>query len=152
MATGTGAARGGFEMRGQECSADLRVCFGRKPRYGVGSAGGTGLPEPWFAQALECEPMCLAVPGQVLSVAGDEPLSRTGRVSFGGVVKEVSLALVPEAGVGDYVLVHVGVAISKVDAEEARQVFEYLQQMQDLAEVESAAAGAAPAAAAGPEG
>jgi hydrogenase expression/formation protein HypC len=85
--------------------------------------------------------MCLAVPGQILSVAGDEPLSRTGRVSFGGVVKEVNLALVPEAGVGDYVLVHVGVAISKVDETEARQVFEYLRQMEEMAELEPGPSG-----------
>lgn len=96
--------------------------------------------------------MCLAVPGQILSVAGDEPLSRTGRVSFGGVVKEVNLSLVPEAGVGDYVLVHVGVAISKVDEAEARQVFEYLQQMQELAELEPAPPGGSPGPATSPDG
>ena len=81
--------------------------------------------------------MCLAIPGQVLSVAGDNPLERTGRVSFGGIVKEVSLALVPEAAVGDYVIVHVGVAISKVDEDEARQVFDYLKQMDELSELEA---------------
>ena len=63
--------------------------------------------------------MCLAVPGQVLNVA-DDPL-RTATVSFGGVTKSVSLALVPEAGVGDYVIVHVGFAISKLDEEAARR-------------------------------
>ncbi len=76
--------------------------------------------------------MCLAVPGQVLSVAGDEPLARTGRVSFGGVVKEVSLACVPEAKMGDYVLVHAGIALNTVDAEEARQVLDYLKQIDEL--------------------
>ena len=81
------------------------------------------------------EHMCLAVPGQVLSVAGEDPLERTGRVSFGGIVKEVSLSLVPEVEVGDYVIVHVGVALSKVDEEEARQVFEYLKQMDELVEL-----------------
>ncbi len=81
--------------------------------------------------------MCLAIPGQVLSVAGDDPLERTGRVSFGGIVKTVSLALVPEAAVGDYVIVHVGVAISKVDEDEARQVFDYLKQMEELSELET---------------
>jgi len=93
--------------------------------------------------------MCLAIPGQVLSIAGDEPLERTGRVSFGGIVKEVSLALVPEAAVGDYVIVHVGVALSKVDEDEARQVFDYLRQMDELNELEtpetSAPGGAPPA-------
>ncbi|HEX5647801.1 MAG TPA: HypC/HybG/HupF family hydrogenase formation chaperone [Nitrospira sp.] len=63
--------------------------------------------------------MCLAVPGQVVNVAED-PL-RTATVSFGGVTKSVSLALVPEAGVGDYVIVHVGFAISKLDEEAARR-------------------------------
>ena len=81
--------------------------------------------------------MCLAVPGKVMSVSGDEPLLRTGRVSFGGIVKEVNLACVPEAGVGDYVLVHVGLAISKVDEREAERVFEYLEQMDELRELEA---------------
>jgi hydrogenase expression/formation protein HypC len=63
--------------------------------------------------------MCLAVPGQVLNVA-DDPL-RTATVSFGGVTKSVSLAFVPEAGVGDYVIVHVGFAISKLDEEAAQR-------------------------------
>ncbi len=66
--------------------------------------------------------MCLAVPGQVLNIA-DDPL-RTATVSFGGVTKSVSLALVPEAGVGDYVIVHVGFAISKLDEEAARRTLQ----------------------------
>jgi hydrogenase expression/formation protein HypC len=82
--------------------------------------------------------MCLAVPGQVLSVEGADELTRTGKVSFGGVVKEVNLAYVPEAGVGDYVVVHVGFALSKVDEAEARQVFEYLRQMDELSELNDA--------------
>jgi len=72
--------------------------------------------------------MCLAVPGQVLNVA-DDPL-RTATVSFGGVTKSISLAFVPEAGVGDYVIVHVGFAISKLDEEAARRT---LQTYADLA-------------------
>ena len=80
--------------------------------------------------------MCLAVPGKVLSIAGDDPLTRVGRVSFGGIVKEASLACVPEAKVGDYVLVHVGIAISKLDEEEARRVLAYLQDTDELAELE----------------
>lgn len=80
--------------------------------------------------------MCLAVPGKVLSITGDDPLLRSGRVSFGGVVREVNLAYVPEVVVGDYVIVHVGFAISKVDEEEARRVFEYLREMGDLEEIE----------------
>ena len=80
--------------------------------------------------------MCLAVPGKLLSLTGDEPLTRTGKVSFGGVVKEVNLAYVPEASVGDYVIVHVGFAISKMDEEEAAKVFDYLQQMEKLSAAE----------------
>lgn len=72
--------------------------------------------------------MCLAVPGQILSIQGED-LERTGRVSFGGVVKEVNLSCVPEARVGDYVVVHVGFALSVVDEAEARQTFEYLRQI-----------------------
>jgi hydrogenase expression/formation protein HypC len=79
--------------------------------------------------------MCLAVPGKILSIAGDEPLERSGRVSFGGVVKEVNLACVPEAKVGDYVIVHVGLAISTLDEGEARQTLEYLRQMGELDEL-----------------
>ena len=75
--------------------------------------------------------MCLAVPGKILSIAGDD-LLRAARVSFGGTVKEVNLAYVPEAVVGDYVLVHIGFAISKIDEEEAKNVFEYLKQMGEL--------------------
>ncbi|HMD62298.1 MAG TPA: HypC/HybG/HupF family hydrogenase formation chaperone [Opitutaceae bacterium] len=76
--------------------------------------------------------MCLAVPGKLLSVQGEDPLERSGRVSFGGVIKEVSLACAPEARPGDYVLVHVGVAISVVDAEEAEETFRYLRAMGEL--------------------
>ena len=80
--------------------------------------------------------MCLAVPGKILSVEGDDPILRAGKVSFGGVVKDINLAYVPEAGPGDYVLVHVGFAISVIDEAEAMQVFEYLRQMGELAEAE----------------
>lgn len=79
--------------------------------------------------------MCLAVPGQVLSIAGEE-LQRSGRVSFGGITKEVNLAYVPEARIGDYVIVHVGFALSVVDEAEARQTFEYLRQMEELEELD----------------
>jgi hydrogenase expression/formation protein HypC len=82
--------------------------------------------------------MCLAVPGKILSVEGTDPILRTGRVSFGGIVKQINLAYVPEAKVDDYVLVHVGFAISTIDEEEAKQVFDYLKQMGDLAEAEEA--------------
>ena len=66
--------------------------------------------------------MCLAVPGQVLNIEDDT--LRMATVSFGGVTKSVSLALVPEAGIGDYVIVHVGFAISRLDEEAARRTLE----------------------------
>ena len=80
--------------------------------------------------------MCLAVPGKIVSIEGDDPVLRCGRVDFSGVVKQINLAYVPEAKVGDYVLVHVGFAINTIDEEEARQVFAYLRQMEDLAGIE----------------
>jgi hydrogenase expression/formation protein HypC len=80
--------------------------------------------------------MCLAVPGKILSVSGED-FARTARVSFGGIVKEVSLAYVPEAREGEYVIVHVGFAISLVDEAEALQTFEYLKQMGELAELDT---------------
>ena len=64
--------------------------------------------------------MCLAIPGEVLSIADDAAL-RMGRVSFGGVIKAVCLACVPEAAVGDFVVVHAGFALSVLDAGEARR-------------------------------
>jgi hydrogenase expression/formation protein HypC len=82
--------------------------------------------------------MCLAIPGQILSVTDEGALTRSGKVSFGGIVKEVNLACVPEAGVGDYVIVHVGFAISKVDEQEAQRVFEYLEQMEQPVELKDA--------------
>ena len=79
--------------------------------------------------------MCLAIPGRIESISGDDPLVRMGRVNFGGVLKEACLAYVPEAGVGDYVIVHVGFALSIVDEAEARKVFEYLRQMEALGDL-----------------
>lgn len=79
--------------------------------------------------------MCLAIPGRIERISGEDPLTRMGHVNFGGILKEACLALVPEAGVGDYVIVHVGFALSKVDEAEAHQVFEYLKQMEDLGEL-----------------
>jgi hydrogenase expression/formation protein HypC len=80
--------------------------------------------------------MCLAVPGKILSIEGEEPVLRTGKVQFGGIVKEVHLAYLPEAKVGDYVIVHVGFAISIIDEKEATRVFEYLREMEALRESE----------------
>lgn len=80
--------------------------------------------------------MCLAIPGKLVSIDDAPPLMRMGKANFGGILKEISLAYVPEAKLGDYVLVHVGFALSIVDEAEANQVFEYLQKMDELAELE----------------
>jgi hydrogenase expression/formation protein HypC len=80
--------------------------------------------------------MCLAVPGKIISIAGKDPLSRFGKVDFGGILKEVSLACTPEAQVGDYVIVHVGVAIGRLDETEAQRVFDYLREIDELQELE----------------
>ena len=80
--------------------------------------------------------MCLAVPGKIVNISNDEPLSRKGKVDFSGILKEVSLAYVPEATTGDYVIVHAGFAISKVDEEEAMKVYEYLKEMGEVADLE----------------
>jgi hydrogenase expression/formation protein HypC len=80
--------------------------------------------------------MCLAIPGKIISINKQEDETfRQGKVSFGGIVKEVNLCMVPEANIGDYVLVHVGVAINKVDEDEAKQTFEYLKQMGEIDEI-----------------
>jgi hydrogenase expression/formation protein HypC len=79
--------------------------------------------------------MCLAIPGRITSVTGDDPLWRTGRVDFGGIIKEVSLAYVPDVKIGEYVIVHVGFALSRLDENEAKKVFEYLKEMDELAEL-----------------
>lgn len=82
--------------------------------------------------------MCLAIPGKIESISGDDPLTRMGKVNFGGILKEACLACVPEARVGDYVIVHVGFALSRLDEEEAHKVFDYLKQMQELDELKEA--------------
>ena len=81
--------------------------------------------------------MCLAIPGKIESITGTNAdiTNKKGRVNFGGILKEVCLAYVPEAKVGDYVIVHVGFALSVVDQDEALKVFEYLKQMGELEEL-----------------
>lgn len=77
--------------------------------------------------------MCLSIPGKLIEITAQlDETFRTGKVSFDGVLKEVSLTLVPEANVGDYVLVHVGAAISTIDEEEAKKTFELLKQLNEL--------------------
>lgn len=79
--------------------------------------------------------MCLGIPGKVVHIQPD-PLLPMGKVSFGGITKEVCLAYVPDVEVGEYVIVHVGFAISKVDEQEAIEVFDMLKQMGELEELE----------------
>ncbi len=85
--------------------------------------------------------MCLAIPGQITEILQhDDPLQTQARVNFGGITKTVSLAYVPEARQGQYVIVHVGFAISIVQEDEAVKVFEYLRQMGELDELEAESA------------
>jgi hydrogenase expression/formation protein HypC len=79
--------------------------------------------------------MCLSIPGKLTSVNAQlDDTFRIGKVSFGGILQDVNLSLVPEARVGDYILVHVGVAISIINEEEAHKTFEYLKKTGDLAD------------------
>jgi len=79
--------------------------------------------------------MCLAVPGRVVEIEGEGEL-RMGRVDFSGVQRQVCLAYTPEVALGDYVLVHVGFAISRIDEEAARETLHALEQIGGLAELE----------------
>jgi hydrogenase expression/formation protein HypC len=76
--------------------------------------------------------MCLGVPGRVEEISGEDPIFRTATVSFGGTLREVSLAGVPRAEVGDWVIVHAGFALSILREEEAMEVFEYLRQISEM--------------------
>ena len=76
--------------------------------------------------------MCLAIPGKILSIeSNDSPMDRAGKVSFGGIVKQVQLGYVPEAQVGDYVNVHVGFAISVIDEKEAEETLRAYKEIND---------------------
>jgi hydrogenase expression/formation protein HypC len=87
--------------------------------------------------------MCLGVPGRVLEVEREELLGLLrGKVQFGGITKEVNLMYTPEVRIGDYVIVHVGFAISRLDEEEAMRVFSYLEQLGDLKQLEISDEGA----------
>ena len=80
--------------------------------------------------------MCLAIPGKIKSMEDfKEGYMRTGKVDFAGIIKEINLELVPDAKLNDYVLVHVGVALSIIDEEEANSSLKFLQQMNDLDEL-----------------
>jgi hydrogenase expression/formation protein HypC len=75
--------------------------------------------------------MCLAIPGKIICIVNDDPIMRTGKVSFGGIEKDVNLAYTPDAGIGDYVIVHAGFAISKLDEEEAEETFRLFQEIKE---------------------
>lgn len=80
--------------------------------------------------------MCLAIPGKVVELqTADDHVNRPGKVSFGGIIREVNFCFLPEVEVEDYVLVHVGVALSKVDEEEALETLKYLKEMGELDEL-----------------
>ena len=80
--------------------------------------------------------MCLGVPGKVIEIEPNSLDMLMGKVSFAGIVKEVCLAYVPDIQIGEYVIVHVGFAISKVDEQEAMEVFRYLKEIEELGELE----------------
>jgi hydrogenase expression/formation protein HypC len=81
--------------------------------------------------------MCLAIPGKIMSINDElDDLFRIGKVSFDGIIKEVNLVMVPEAKLGDYVMVHVGSAISVVDEEEARETMDVLRQLDEMCDLE----------------
>ncbi len=75
--------------------------------------------------------MCLALPGKVISIEHDESLSRMAKVDFGGVVKDISLDSVPEANMGDYVIVHAGFALNVLDEDEAQEVFQSFKELDE---------------------
>lgn len=81
--------------------------------------------------------MCLAIPGKIEKIDAQlDEIFRSAKVSFGGIIKDVNLSMVPEANEGDYVLVHVGVAISTIDKEEALKVFQTLKDLGELDELD----------------
>ncbi len=77
--------------------------------------------------------MCLAIPGKIVSISEEQKTEfKVAKVSFDGIIKEANLSMLPEAKVGDYVLVHVGIALSVVDEEEAMQTFQYLKEIGEI--------------------
>jgi hydrogenase expression/formation protein HypC len=79
--------------------------------------------------------MCLAIPGKIVEITDNDPIMRSGKVNFGGIVKEVNLAYVPEAVIDDYVIVHAGFALSTLDEKEANEVFGYLKEIGEIEEL-----------------
>ncbi|MFO7907933.1 MAG: HypC/HybG/HupF family hydrogenase formation chaperone [Pirellulaceae bacterium] len=90
--------------------------------------------------------MCLGIPGRVLEIIPSEQDSamRMGKVEFGGIAKDICLAYLPDVEVGDYVLVHVGFAISRLDEEEAGEIFSYIEQLGELSDMNDPFAGSDP--------
>lgn len=80
--------------------------------------------------------MCLAIPGKLIDITEDPNGVRMGRANFGGIVKQVCLEYTPEVNPGDYVLVHVGFALNKVDEDEAERTYKLLQEMDQLQELD----------------
>ncbi len=80
--------------------------------------------------------MCLAVPGKIIEISGEDPMLRSGKIDFGGIFKEASLAYLPEAVIGNYVIVHAGFALSILDEEEAKKTLEYLSEIDALNQAE----------------
>lgn len=76
--------------------------------------------------------MCLAVPGKIIAISGNESLFRTGQIDFSGIKKEVSLAYLPEAKLNDYVIVHAGFALSIIDEHEARESLNAFQDLENF--------------------
>ena len=79
--------------------------------------------------------MCLGIPGKVITIYREQDLLM-GKIDFGGVVKQACLETIPHLAVGDYVLIHVGFALAKIDEAEARQIFTFLEAMNDLEELD----------------
>lgn len=80
--------------------------------------------------------MCLAIPGKLIEISENDEGVRMGKANFGGIVKQVCLEYTPEVNTGDYVLVHVGFALSKVDEEEADRTYKLLEEMKQLSELD----------------
>ncbi len=80
--------------------------------------------------------MCLAIPGKLIEISTDGSGVRMGKANFGGIVKQVCLEYTPEVEMGDYVLVHVGFALSKVDEAEAARTYQALERMEQLSELD----------------
>ena len=82
--------------------------------------------------------MCLSIPGKLIEITAElDEIFRVGKVSFDGIIKEVSLTMVPEARVGQYVMVHVGAAISMIDEDEAKKSFDLLKQLGELHDLDN---------------